>query len=128
MRVARRDQNGETLFEIVMALVVIGLVVGAFLAAYATSATGSKAHRDLVTADAVLRDYAEATKSAVRAACVGGSTYTVPYTAPGGYTLDPPSATSQSCPAAVTTVKQIDLTVTMPNGNDRRMSIRVRTP
>ena len=49
------------------AVVIIGLVVGAFFATYTTQGSGSTAHRTLVTADGVLRGYAEATKSAVRA-------------------------------------------------------------
>ena len=35
---------------------IIGLVVGAFFATYATQGSGSTAHRTLVTADGVLRE------------------------------------------------------------------------
>ena len=62
----RRDhQAGETLVEILVALVIIGLIVSAYLATYSTGALASKAHRDLVTADGVLRNYAESVKDAV---------------------------------------------------------------
>ena len=66
MGVRVRDETGDTLLEIILAIVIIGLVVGAFFATYATQGSGSTAHRTLVTADGVLRGYAEATKSAVR--------------------------------------------------------------
>ncbi|MET1003368.1 MAG: hypothetical protein ABWZ15_16285, partial [Acidimicrobiia bacterium] len=68
-----RDETGDTLLEIILAIVIIGLEVGAIFATYATQGSGSTAHRTLVTADGVLRGYAEATKSAVRAQCTGGA-------------------------------------------------------
>lgn len=124
-----RDEAGDTLVEICITLVIIGLVVGAFLATYATASTASKAHRDLVTADAVLRDYAEATKNAVRS-CTGGGSYTMTYPRPlpaKFIAISPPSGTVRSCPA-VLSVQQVDLTVTMPNTKVKKLSIDVRTP
>src|SRR5439155_12429460 len=82
-----RDEAGMSLVEIVIAIVILGAVVSALLAALATAAISSKSHRDLVTADAVLRDYAESTKSAVRASCTSaGATYSVTYLPPNGFT------------------------------------------
>ena len=123
----RREQRGTTLVEIVIALVILGGLVSTLLAALATASQGSKAHRDLVTADAVLRDYAEAAKSAVKASCAGAGgtgSYTVSYTPPSGFTVN--SLGTLSCPA-VTSVSQLDLSVTLPNGVVRHLSIVVRS-
>jgi Tfp pilus assembly protein PilV len=121
----RRDERGETLAEICLTLVLMGAIVSAFFAAYSTSVSTSTSHRDLVTADAVLRDYAEATKAAVRSDCTGaGSTYDVSYTPPSGFTVN--SLTGRACPST-TSVQQVDLSVTMPNGRSQSLTIAVRT-
>jgi type II secretory pathway pseudopilin PulG len=120
-----RDEIGETLVEICIALVILGAVVSSFFAGFSTATKASSTHRDLVTADAALRDYAEATKTAVRAGCTGGSTYTVSYSPPAGFTVNP--LAGQTCPST-TAVKQVDLTVTMPNGHTKPLSIFVRKP
>jgi hypothetical protein len=130
MNLRVRDENGDTLLEIVLAVVIMGLVVGAFFATYATQGSGSTAHRTLVTADGVLRGYAEATKSAVRAQCTGGATqYSVTsYTPPSGYSVNP--ITNAPCPPAATTTTwpPIELTVTMPNNQPRSLTLVVRSP
>jgi type II secretory pathway pseudopilin PulG len=122
-----RDQRGTTLIEIVIALVILGGLVSTLLAALATASQGSKQHRDLVTADAVLRDYAEAAKAAVKTSCAGAggtASYTVSYTPPAGFTVN--SLGTQTCPAP-TTVSELDLSVTLPSGAVRNLSIEVRS-
>ncbi len=57
------DEAGDSLVEIVLALVIIGVVIGAFVATFSTGATASSTHRKIVTADVVLRNYAEQIKS-----------------------------------------------------------------
>jgi hypothetical protein len=129
MRSRSNDETGESLLEIVLALVVMGLVVGAFFATYATQGSGSTAHRTLVTADGVLRAYAESTKSAVREECTTpGETFAVTYSPPAGYTVNP--LVGQPCPprASTGTWSPIVLTVEMPNGDDRSLSLVVRSP
>jgi type II secretory pathway pseudopilin PulG len=125
----QRDESGESLVEIVIAIVIIGFVVSAYLASLATSSTSSKTHRDLVTADAVLRDYAEATKGAVRASCIGGATtYAVSYSSPSGFTpLTPTPGSTRTCPST-TAVSLVHLAVTLPNGSVRALDIDVRAP
>jgi type II secretory pathway pseudopilin PulG len=130
MHARRHDESGDTLLELVIALVLIGLVVGAFFATYTTQGSGSTAHRTLVTADGVLRAYAEAAKSAVRDQCAasGATQFSVtPPTVPG-YTLN--ALNNQSCPPRATssTWPPLMLTVTMPNGQNRSLSIVVRSP
>jgi type II secretory pathway pseudopilin PulG len=139
MRPHDRDEVGETLIEVLISLVVIGVVVGAFFAAIATTSTASKSQRDLVTADAVLRAYAEATKNQVQDTGPNGcghpnpTTFTVDFP-PSGYTIptnfsvsSTPSLVNQPCPP-VTSAQLEQLTVTMPNGRTKSLDIEVRTP
>jgi prepilin-type N-terminal cleavage/methylation domain-containing protein len=129
----RRDERGDTLIEIIIALVIIGGVISAFFAAYGTSATASNAHRDLVTADAALRGYAEATKDGVRTCLKNATgppqyneTYEVAYTPPRGFSVDPPPGTRQ-CPTPDVTAP-VTISVTLPNGQQRSLDLVVRTP
>jgi type II secretory pathway pseudopilin PulG len=130
MSVRHRDERGETLVEICIALVIIGAVLSAFFAALATATTASKSQRDLVTADAVLRDYAEATKAAVRLSCASGGTYTVAYAPPSGFSVN--ALAGQPCPVTTGSpdamAPQVDFTVSMPNGSTKPLSINVRAP
>jgi prepilin-type N-terminal cleavage/methylation domain-containing protein len=132
-----RSEAGDTLLEILVAIVIIGLVVGAYFATYSTQGSGSTAHRILGTADGVLRSYAEATKSAVRAQCAssGASNYTVSYTPPTGYTVNalngqpcPPRSTPGTTFAPGQPWAPVTLTVTMPNSQTRSLSLVVRSP
>ena len=137
MRQPHNNESGDTLLEIVIAIVLIGLVVGAYFATYSTQGSGSTAHRVLGTADGVLRSYAEATKSAVRAQCAssGPSTYTVSYTPPTGYTVNalngqpcPPRSTPATTAGAGQPWAPVTLTVTMPNSQTRSQSLVLRSP
>lgn len=135
---SRRSEAGETLLEIIMALVIIGLIVSAYFATFSTEGSGTAAQRNLVTADAVLRNYAEATKQAVRdRPCTGDPTvaFTVNYTPPAGSGINvtatmpassnPPNLT---CPS-LNSVNEVDIDATLPNGTThKQMKIDVRTP
>jgi type II secretory pathway pseudopilin PulG len=145
--VARRGrERGETLVEILLTIVVIGIVGSAAFYAISFGATNSKSHRDFVTADQILRNSAEATKTAVRTTCVGvGGNYSVPFstlTSPEPsqnwhqfYETDrhftlPADISNQSCP--LTTVAggtpTVPLSVTLPDGRVRSLSLVVRRP
>ncbi len=142
MNKLRDNETGDTLLEILLALVVIGLVVGAFMATFSTQGTASTTQRSFVTADGILRRYAEKTKSAVRKQCTTvGNTFSVSYdpsTAPPahpGYSVNPLS--SQPCPPRSTPSPTyapgqpwapITLTVTLPNGLTRSLKLVVRSP
>lgn len=139
MHDTEHDEAGDTLLEIVLAIVIIGLVVSAFFATYSTQGSGSTAQRRLVTADNVLRNYAESIKSAVREQCASGSTYTVSYTSPDSdYALSPdPTTTTFTCPptstpgasyAAGQPWQPLTLAVTVPGTSDRSMPLVVRSP
>jgi type II secretory pathway pseudopilin PulG len=128
MRAPRSDQRGTTLVEIVIALVILGGLVSTLLAALATASQGSKAQRDLVTADAVLRDYAETAKAAVKSSCAGAGgtgTYSVAYTPPAGFSVN--ALGTLTCPAP-TSVAQLALSVTVPSGSVHTLTIEVRSP
>ena len=138
MRLQRRDQRGDTLIEIIFAVVIMGIVVSALFASFATASTASKAGRDYVTADAVLRNFAEATKAAVRTSCTApGATFSVNYPslipAGSGITTTNTNA-NQSCPpvtgSPAAQAPTINFTVSVPNGahTQRTLSIAVRTP
>jgi type II secretory pathway pseudopilin PulG len=152
MRSIRRSDEGETLLEIVIAIVVIGIVFSGFFAAYSTAAKTSTTHRTAAQADALLRNAAEATKAAVRDQCADdtaskpGATYsaTLP-SAPSGWSAltvtppdqtCPPIPTSSTCPpttsaSAASTIpclKLVKFSITPPNSSPRTLTIEVRTP
>ena len=121
----RGNEGGETLVEILISIVIIGLVSGAIFATYATSATAAKSQRDFVTADAELRDYAEAIQGAAEN-CMAGAVFKVPAapTTPYPATSDAPA----TCPDLLTVVP-VALTVTPPNDTPPQiLTTYVRTP
>jgi prepilin-type N-terminal cleavage/methylation domain-containing protein len=125
---SRRSEAGETLIEIIIALVIVGLVVSAYFATYSTSALASTSHRDLVTADGLLRGTAETIKGAIRRDCVTSTTYTTTLpTVPANFS--PPTVTppGQNCPAA-TPPQPVTITVQLPNGATKSLHIEVRSP
>jgi type II secretory pathway pseudopilin PulG len=125
-----RDERGDTLLEVVISLVLIGLVVGAYFATYQTTSGNSTTQRNLVTADGVLRSYAEATKAAAREQCATQPTYSVTsYTPPTGYTVNP--LTNQTCPSPTAgdsaSNPPVHLQVTLAGGLTKSFDIVVRT-
>jgi hypothetical protein len=127
-----RDQRGETLLEIVIAIVVMGLVMSGFFAAFQTSSSTSNTHKSLVSADAILRAYAESTKTAVRRDCATSGSFTVSYTpslAYAGFTVfSTPSLTGRSCPGPTGTLR-VKLSVNGPRlPSPKELDIVVRTP
>jgi type II secretory pathway pseudopilin PulG len=127
MRTIRRTETGETLLEIIIAIVIIGLVVSAYFATYSTAALGSTSQRNLVTADGLLRNYAETIKGAVRHDCATSTTYTTTTTSiPANFSVTV-SPASQNCPGA-TTVQPIAITAQLPSGTQRVLHIEVRSP
>ncbi len=138
MIISGHNESGETLLEILIAIVVIGLVISGYFSAFSTASTVSGTHRDVATADGLLRDAAELTKNTVRASCSTGSTYSVDYsslvtspvTHPGF--IPPAAIVNQGCPpvtgSAATQVPTVSLTFTLPHGQTRTLSVMVRTP
>jgi type II secretory pathway pseudopilin PulG len=132
MRIRHAEERGESLVEIVFTIVIIGLVSSALFAAFATGSTASNQTRNLTIVDTVLRNAAEATKTAVRASCIGnGTTYSVDYEAPNGFT-PPADVSGVACPPRVgsTSVQAptVTLTAAAPNGATKTLKIAVRSP
>lgn len=140
----KHDEAGDTLIEIVIAIVIIGLVVSTVLATYSTQSSGSITQRRLVTADGILRSYAESIKSAVRADCGDPSRTTYRFTPPAetdGYVVSTSpniAATNNACPPKDNT-QPIVISVSMRSEKEdgsgnrpftltRDLSIAVRTP
>jgi prepilin-type N-terminal cleavage/methylation domain-containing protein len=133
MSFRRIDERGDTLLEVLIALVIIGLVVGAFFASFTTASAASTQQRNLVTADGILRNYAEAVKTAVRDSCNNFATYTPAYTSPDAtFVLSPDPTTPQTCPPVSGPLAQqvptVHLSVTLPSGTTKSLDIAVRTP
>ena len=121
-----RNDIGETLIEIVLTIVIIGLTVVALLSSLATVGNASTAQRLSVQADVVMRNYAEATKAATQS-CVVGGTYSVVYPGPLPAGFSPPTGAGTKCPD-VSTPQLLKLIVTGPTGVQFTMQIKVSTP
>ena len=123
---ARRD-IGETLIEVLLTVVIVGLTVTSLLSSLGTTSKAGAAQRVGVQSDVVMRNYAEATKAAVQLQCVAtGGTYTVGFVQPTGYSV---SGAGSACPSpSATTLTALQLTVIDPLGRQLLMWIKVRTP
>ena len=122
-------ERGESLIEVIISMVVIGVVASAWFVTYSYETTGSTLNKHIAQSDTVLRSYAEATKTAVRNTCTptnGGTPFTAQYTAPSGF--NPPTTNDPTCPSSTTVVKKITLTVTFDGTQSRALQIDVRTP
>jgi prepilin-type N-terminal cleavage/methylation domain-containing protein len=142
MTIGRAHEEGDTLIEILISIVVLGIVASAAFLVISIGATTSKGQRDFVTADALLRNSAEATKAAVRKDCSTGGSFSVAYSAlpapdPAQTWLQyyqvtrdfilPADIANRTCPAP-TEAPVIALSVTLPDGTLRPLSIAVRAP
>jgi Tfp pilus assembly protein PilV len=93
--------RGETLIEVIVSVVILGLAVTAIMGGVATSVKMSDIQRKQATAAAAVRDYAEAIESYVASgsghyvACAGSAGYApAAFTAPTGFT--PSASAAQS--------------------------------
>ena len=125
----RREDVGETLVEVMLTIVIIGLTITALLSSLATVGNAGNSQRIGVQGDVVMRNYADAAKAAADD-CVAGAALVVTYPAvqaplPTGFSL--PTGASGTCPAAGTTSK-LTLVVVGPRGFRDTMDIKVRTP
>ena len=122
-----RNDVGETLIEIVLTIVIVGLAAGALLSSLATAGNAGNAQRRSVQVDYVLRNYAVAAKVGVQN-CITNAKYDVTYLAPTGFSVSGVAAIGNNCPLASTT-QPLTLTVTqVSSGFHDSMDIRVRTP
>ncbi|MCX6521993.1 MAG: hypothetical protein NTZ21_15145 [Actinobacteria bacterium] len=116
---------GESLLEIVITVMIVAVTVTALVAGLGSAASAGNAHRVGVQADTVMRNYAEAAKSAVRA-CRDGAEWKPDYSPPDRFEVSM-SPEDTSCPS-VKESRRIELSVVSPNGTRDVMTIVVRTP
>ena len=128
---------GFTLVEMVVAIAIVGLAVVFIVGGMKVLVQGANVHRQAVTLDTVMRDYAESLKLAPQARVSAvppqpwctSSAYSVSYTPPSGYTV---SQAPASCPATTSTIPQfqtVTLTGTAPNnGGQQTLRVTVRSP
>jgi type II secretory pathway pseudopilin PulG len=116
---------GESLVEVVLTIVIVGLTITALISSLATVANAGTAQRNSVVADVVLRNYAEATKTAAQS-CVANVPYTVTYPPPlpAGFAV---VGANGVCPTAGAT-KDLTLAVSGPLGAHATMHVEIRTP
>lgn len=122
---ATMRDRGETLVEIVITILIIGIAVTALVSGLASSAAAGGAHRLNVSSDTTMRNYAEATKAAAQS-CIAGAAFTAEYTPPTGFQVATSPANAR-CPL-VAQATLLTLTVTGPSGVRQTMEIKVRTP
>ena len=85
-----RTDSGDTLVEILIALVVISLTAGSILGAFATSISATSEQRTLATSDSVLRSFVEA------------ATFDIRLSPPVAATANLPALPAfQSCPSGI---------------------------
>lgn len=94
VRIARRDDHGETLIEILVSMTILGLAGVAVLAGLQLAITASDIQRKETTGGAYVRNYAEALQKYIASAnanyvsCATTSNYsaaTVSFTPPTGF-------------------------------------------
>ena len=129
-----RDSNqaadaGETLIEVLAAMIIIATVIAALLGGLITTTIASAHNRDLATANTLLRSYAEGVKQYTRAGYLDcASSYNVPATAyvlPDGWTL--PTNIVEPCPGGIDPgTQQVHIRVVTPTQAEQRLDLWVR--
>ncbi|MFF3171547.1 type II secretion system protein [Streptomyces sp. NPDC057900] len=111
----RRGEEGETLIEVLVAVVLMGVAFVAILGGIGTAIISSVTQQKVTGADSVIRSAAEKVVSAPYVSCA--SDYETP-APPDGYTVtveieywDGVAAFGRPCPAADTGVQKVTLTV-----------------
>jgi type II secretory pathway pseudopilin PulG len=90
-RTPRRDDRGDTLLELIIAVSIMGVALVAILGGVATAIVMSDTHRKQAQAGAAVRGYAEAIETMVAGAglatCANLDDYDTPagFTVPGGF-------------------------------------------
>jgi type II secretory pathway pseudopilin PulG len=130
-RVVQRGDRGETLVEVLVAVMILSTAVVALVGGIALAVRVSTIHRSQTTAGAAVRAFAEALETRVAASPTGYVQCALPadyqgiYTAPTGYAATPTAVaywsgtafvTGGACPPADLGVQRVSLLVTSDNG------------
>jgi len=123
------NDRGETLIEVLAAIIIIGTAIAALVGGLATTILTSSHNRERATANTLLRSYAEGVKQFSRAGyfdCT--TTYVVPDTAyilPPGWTR--PTNIVSPCPGGVDAgTQRVTITVESPTHARQILEIWVR--
>ena len=119
-------QRGETLVEVLIAIVLIGAISSAYFLTASTQTRASSLNKELVQADAVARSYAELAKAEVRIVRRGFDGNARRLDLPGELLDWTPRIFA--CPASGDNPVTIDLTVTTPAMNAAHLGFAVLAP
>jgi len=147
---SHRDDRGETLVEILVALVIMGITVASILGAFTTAITDSAHHRTLVVLNSMLRNYAEAYTSQIQfqqsplfTSCASSYTISGLTAPPTGYTISGQGSAANptiqywngsawvavgSCSSTTVHAQQITLSATGLYGQSQTLSFVVSDP
>ncbi|WP_427889872.1 type IV pilus modification PilV family protein [Kribbella sp. GL6] len=135
-----RDERGESLLELMIAVALMGIAVVAIMAGLTTSIMVSDIHRKQAVAAATVRSYAEAVENYVAGsgyqACASASSYapsTVGLLVPAGYAASASAASSWSGSTWVacsgdTGLQKITLTVSNGTRASEQLDVILRKP
>ena len=154
----RTPDAGDTLVEVLIALLIMGICIVAMMTGLVTSIAGSAQHRGLATDDVALTSFAETLKYDVElqaqpwyaeCASVTSSSYngnTIAFSPPAGYTtsitaiqywnsstnaFEPSTTSSAACSGNTkdhSGFQLLTLTATAPHGIVKTLQIGVRAP
>ena len=125
-----RGERGESLVELLITITIMATAVISLIAGIAVASDSSGEQKQQTAVSLVLHDYAEAIMAGSYPGGCGLPTFT--YTAPAGYTVDPPTATgwydgtsspspptsfATTCPGASATAVRLSLHA---HSNDQR--------
>ena len=105
----RRDERGDTLIEVLFAVVIIALAAGPLIGALLESIAASAEHRGLATADTLLQTFAETAVSEIQTSPLPGTAYQAS-TAPSYRLVSNPSKASGPDTTTKTTVVTVFVT------------------
>lgn len=130
-----RDDRGDTLIEVVMAVLILGIAAVAIVGGMALSVKVSDIHRKQADAGAALHDYAESLQSSYNP-CHGSIPAAYRLSAEAGFR--PPDITvrywtgesfSPTCPGADPGLQQLTIDVTSTDGRaSESLTVVVRRP
>jgi Tfp pilus assembly protein PilV len=106
MTTGRRPEDGATLIEVLIAVMILGVAVVAFIGALGTGVVSSDVHRRQATAETAIRRYAEAVKARPFTATCPTTTYPISsgtFSAPAGFTASVPQVRYVAADNSITT-------------------------